>query len=744
MQIHSVTQQDIESIKSNLRKSIIVRADYYFSNLKGFYWSNIVPYMSARTRRFDPDANLDANAMWLKFIPILTDFVFENGIRLSSNEKHKYHFTKGPRALYIIQNHPEMVDLNQIFRVAKDTFFDNRLITFDPNYKLQMNLIANQTEIEDKITSMNDNEINITFKDAVLIIANLYNPKTQQIPNINFKEEMEKKALKHQQLKESYLQEVYKYFVSRNFAKAFDESDIRDRRNQNITKDFAISKSEDLSENESRFTVLGRLNKTRWQAWIREAVFISANELGVTSADRLYTILIDSDMAEEFTQNVMRLLGLVLTCSKLPFRYTDSDIFYTRIKNDINLVMKKYVAGENKSARIFKEINDRNKNSKDLKEVKRRLKRMTKSNKSYLQLCDLVDYDVRFTMDENDGRRVYNLLNLIKRMEINESTARNFIKSVWPNPSIILKNDTELPRIQHDFIEQRYARAFNLVLALSARPAPKFHNHLLKLLTSVINSGKNTVNIIYELTNFVKLFPTLNIQDHSSIRLILNTCRRMENTEHVIKLNEMSKNGWIIDELDIGHTLDTGLIKLIASEFSDIRITTKTIADPIKEKLSNDLVVGVYPFGHYKGLLGPGVEGVCIEPGGEDHFDHLRYECLNLLIHDNECIYIWGLVVPLEDGTFFLNNIQGGLSNKHSKQAKAISDSIVSVLSKNGETFTENHYFNTISIKDSVDDYVKTQLKLPEMYLDTEVVSGTALTRNIEFLHIQDRSSKTY
>jgi len=111
------------------------------------------------------------------------------------------------------------------------------------------------------------------------------------------------------------------------------------------------------------------------------------------------------------------------------------------------------------------------------------------------------------------------------------------------------------------------------------------------------------------------------------------------------------------------------------------------------------------------GFLGSNVSGVCISTTSDDRYSHMNKGYLNLIIRDNENIYLWGLLIKgkviLTETNIFdsylLNNLQGSVPSHYKKYKKEISNTIIKTLKELSKTFNHfvysgNQEFNSFKI----------------------------------------------
>ncbi len=78
--------------------------------------------------------------------------------------------------------------------------------------------------------------------------------------------------------------------------------------------------------------------------------------------------------------------------------------------------------------------------------------------------------------------------------------------------------------------------------------------------------------------------------------------------------------------------------------------------------------LGVYEHNHPIGVLGAGVRGVCIRLNSAHRLEQLNASFMNLCIHDDEKVMLWGLLCRaynVDEKVYILNNLQGSLNSRH-------------------------------------------------------------------------------
>lgn len=124
----------------------------------------------------------------------------------------------------------------------------------------------------------------------------------------------------------------------------------------------------------------------------------------------------------------------------------------------------------------------------------------------------------------------------------------------------------------------------------------------------------------------------------------------------------------------------------------------------LQKHLHNEISVEVRGDKDLVGHLGSTVKGVCIRTSSSQRDSHLNKGYLNLIVRDNDRIYLWGLLMNVQhtknlEHSFLLNNLQGSIPTKYKKSKMEISEAIVQILKElDRPVYSYNHSFNSIQL----------------------------------------------
>lgn len=154
-----------------------------------------------------------------------------------------------------------------------------------------------------------------------------------------------------------------------------------------------------------------------------------------------------------------------------------------------------------------------------------------------------------------------------------------------------------------------------------------------------------------------------------------------------------------------------------------------------KKSMLGDLCIDILPYDDLLGSLGVAAQGVCIGFNDHNHLQHQNPAVANLVIRDNERIWLWGLLIRAQNTpkpTYLLNNLQGAFPSRYAKHKDHIRHSIREILSSIGDVYSLDFFFNALQLL-SDDEKISSSEGLaivPRMRLDVhgEPVTDDALT----------------
>lgn len=139
----------------------------------------------------------------------------------------------------------------------------------------------------------------------------------------------------------------------------------------------------------------------------------------------------------------------------------------------------------------------------------------------------------------------------------------------------------------------------------------------------------------------------------------------------------------------------------------------------------NGLHVEILPADDLLGQLGVAASGVCIPFNGLSHLEHRTPAVANLIVRDDEKIWLWGLIIRvqnIDDPTYILNNLQGAFPSRYAKHKMAIKQLIRTAIMSLGRVYMRDVYFNALRILTEKEKNTHLDLQdtliIPNMRLD--------------------------
>ena len=348
-----------------------------------------------------------------------------------------------------------------------------------------------------------------------------------------------------------------------------------------------------------------------------------------------------------------------------------------------------------------------------------------KTAKTY-QRCRVFEY----LLEINDCLMTPKIQQFHKKLVekgINTSNIRNLINALYSQKVW----DVGITKFGHDsqvFADKLYHVISNLH-ALKCKNSTDNTNKIIKLLTSHL--ANKDISKAFEFVDFA-------LADIKRLRVVLkntspNSAKRIDDyiQEYTLEEKEVFRltvRNFALKGVKVHEDRDSLVLEKMnvhldwIAAISSHRKTWKSLRSPVLTKNnSTGLKVEVLPYNYFIGMMGASVDGVCIDFGGPEHLQHLKDDCMNLVIHDEERIYLWGLLVKtVDENEWFLNNLQGSLPSRYNKAKLELKNDIRFALNQLGDVLMVQHGFNSLSIIDeSKDEIVDKEPKTRKMYLDT-------------------------
>lgn len=201
-----------------------------------------------------------------------------------------------------------------------------------------------------------------------------------------------------------------------------------------------------------------------------------------------------------------------------------------------------------------------------------------------------------------------------------------------------------------------------------------------------------------------------------------------------------------LNAIEKNSTMESFLQKIARTFKENPKIKSDFLETPIfkteQKYKTNKFEIIIKPHNSILGLLGKNNNSICIDMFGKESFNHLNKHFCNLIIHYEEKIYLWGLLVCLEREvlgeikySFILNNLQGSINSKIER--KEIEEGVYKTLEKfkkennleelfiNNRTYTYGKFTKNITKEDNKTysiSFIKNNNK--NLYLDFSQQKG--------------------
>lgn len=307
---------------------------------------------------------------------------------------------------------------------------------------------------------------------------------------------------------------------------------------------------------------------------------------------------------------------------------------------------------------------------------------------------------------------LYDLHVHLTKIGVTAAATRNLIKQLYP------LDIANCPRRFHDHCLDFYPAFTRWALSMpEAQGRERLYTQVFQMLTSHLAGGDFDVYILEDLYTLADASPSLNDGRYKSLKQLVADLNR-NNVALEQALSSAKMLGFAVDKEDIELCANMRLARALGRFMLRAPAIPPEAPEKIRQQVG-ELSVSILPYTHLKGFLGSGVPGVCIQFGSAYHRQHIRPECRNLIVHDSERIYLWGLLVESSTrGQYYLNNFQGALPSRLRKYTDDIVTGVHQVLRELGTVYLLDFTFNSISLCDDLPVARNVTLKLPSMRLD--------------------------
>lgn len=481
--------------------------------------------------------------------------------------------------------------------------------------------------------------------------------------------------------KAKYLKFIQKVFTARQLSKAYNE-------------DIIIGDAK-------------RLNLKLWEKIVRKSCVIAFTEKGANNHNEARALLFDLIVSGD---SLARLIGGNIW-NEIESMGRSFSITQSEIIDNLRSAAEK----EGDYLSLDNAVYSRPAN--EIKKDMQRINRMDLSRKTKLIYDDLFIIDGIMKCVDERHRGIYDLHISMNALGINHSIIRGIMKNLF---NVTLWNKG-LTNDMHDMVYDIIPAIMKFTGRMPyAGNNSGLFNKVFRLIESELAGGGFRSNSLDQLSivanNLDKIEPG-DFQSLNSLAAIL-----LRNDKTLINAIERAvKHGFVVDlERDKNIAVGMRLTNLLDTymKSNEIELAPQQHSE-IRDELG-ELKIATLPHDHLLGVMGAGVSGVCIQFTSRYHFEHLAPRCRNLIVHDSEQIFLWGLLVESDEGSFYMNNFQGSLPSRYKKDSLELCEAVQAHLSRIGDVYIDNFYFNAVSLCEGLELEKNVKLTLPLMRLDLE------------------------
>lgn len=348
------------------------------------------------------------------------------------------------------------------------------------------------------------------------------------------------------------------------------------------------------------------------------------------------------------------------------------------------------------------------------------------SRKSYNQYMECRKIEVLMKLNELPyAPSIEKIHKILTERGCTQATTRNFIKAIYSSKLW----DNHFNKRGHDFqvLAASFISKISNVYAYKNSNVRANVEKIVKLTTTHL--ANEDISNLHKTLNKItsdprKLRQRLKGIDPKTIKTLNDYAvglTSIDNSRLQQAFKTADSNKWVVNEPLCQNTIKTlGLSIAHICEFVNHKIKYDTNKKLIQKDFKG-LRINILPYNHLLGQLGHAVDGVCIAFGGGFHIEHLQDDCMNLIVFDDDQIYLWGLLVETDkDGYWFLNNLQGSLPSRHRKDLDRLVEVILETLQKLGTVYMYHLSFNALSLTEnldtSLDTFTTRQMRLDDSY----------------------------
>lgn len=582
------------------------------------------------------------------------------------------------------------------------SFFDEKCF-YNGDKEISINKVSLPISYKKKAIELNE-ELGMQASgvgELFSVIADNLSSEQEQITDEVILNAFIKKSNKKALLKKKYMGMFSKLMGSRSFHKVQNAKDFK--------RDYKVMSLE-IWEKEVALI----LNK------VIDNYFSYGNNISSISRDEIIWKLFSSSLSNKDSEWKIAgtYKGFFTHLHKCSFPF---QINAKMIKDEINTIIEGY----------SKDIIERKLSIKPLKEqIKKynyRVRYIKAGDKTKNMLSQAAFSSILLTSSSrNDKSKMIDIYMLMIKKNINDNEIRNLLSKLYSFDRFVV--DGCITQEFHDLAYNFLPSLKKLLENFSENKGYKtFYNKIIKLLISEVGGSEISTQSISSLSEInINKINLLKDENFNSINQLVGLCSFSTSDQDYVSKKIESLGLSFFDEDDgiynkirnmmIGPNMERILNNYDESDSSRL---SSFLDNPLLKELGGGLKISIVPHDYAISLLAVGVNGVCISPGSKSHAQQHRPECLNLIIHDDKSIHLWGLLIKAKNSyQWFLNNFQGRLPNRYAKAKEIIKDESIALMSEIGDVFMKKHYFNAMDLHSGLNKVNVEKLSLPLMRLD--------------------------
>lgn len=694
------TFKRLEACKARFRSDI----DFYLSNERRLFKDH---GYSILLRRAKGTRLAGSDELWSQISAMLSDILFKNPEYFVKHTGFPY--LKVLISLKAIETKAITSD-----HISKLQWIDDGLfvdLSKRTNIKLAHNIpLCVLSNISDLMSTFVEGAPQYALREVILALVDTYDYKHKVFTGA-WRERIEHRLQRKVDLKRRYLEEIANIWSARNVSQGLSFFD-----DLGYTQGF-----------DGTVLIGKKLSLTKWKLLVQCRIALYFYKRGLTSL---------VSVQEEFYRHAFAIrsgnhTGMFRDIASAIFK--DIEKVKRSFQISISAIEDALIDAFNCRMSIFSAKDAAFQQPyKSVANERRRISRMALSKTTKNAYSEALLY---YSVANDLNSRVLGVLGFhrrLKKLGVNDSTTRNFIKSFY-NAKIWSLNSGA--QYLHDMGYDVIPALTEFVNRLSANTnQSKLYNTVFKLLTSHIGGGDfnhHMLNDLLALNHFSTSFDDVKI---TSINHLLSLLYANDS-----RLDNIFDR---CDELQIPYSKERDLALITGMRLiGTLSDYLNTFASPFPASSANTinaslgkLNVAIMPHNDLLGMLGAGVPGICIHFNSKYHREHIHPKARNLVVYDESRIFLWGLMVQAECGQWYLNNFQGALPSRYRGNASDLILSIHDVLSEVGNVYLLDFYFNSLSLCKGLQIKEDVTLKLPYMRFDVDQDDDGTLLEDCFFM----------